>query len=840
MCVEISKKALEQGKCVVIGLQSTGESQTNEALENNEGELETFVSTPKQLLVSLIQKYFPTDIDDFDGKDPLKSMFRGIDSEERKWKRMHSQFDVDEMEKEAKRSKLFDDDNSKDEEIKGKLEEITVKAEESSEDNESEEESEEDEDEETEEEADTGSEQDGYAAIDNSQNDLYAKLLNELSDSDDDDIENSDTGGSPKNADSEEEDERALKLFCTDYSIMDPYPCAKRQRYVSEATFEKPILVKNNDVKPSTVKKIKRKPKESKPKEEKISDYARKITEQLKSVDQECSNFESYDSGFINELFTMDLSKICPSEVSSTLLAIKEELLDRAEKIGENLPINTLDALIDQLGGSDCVAEMTGRRARVIRDADGVTSYKRRNDGENVNLDMINIQEKDYFMNGKKFVAIISEAASSGISLHADRRALNKRKRVHITMELPWSADKAVQQFGRTHRSNQEHPPEYLFLISELAGEKRFVSTASKRLQSLGALTRGDRRAVAESDDLSRFSIENKYGKQALQLLYKTFCRPEDSECRPTNELKDAKFFYEARVQMIRTGVLREVNGVLTVDRENGLINKFLNRLLLMPVDIQNSIFDYFMSIFAFLVRKAKREGTYDTGTLDLGSTSDNISRAETRIFCGRLSRTSFEFLLHKIHIDRGMTWKDIQATAALHSNGIFTESIPSSKIAQKSVCFVYETTSAAETPYIIIVRPNISKTQKPGTLETFLSNHQRVTDMSECKKLWDFQYEKTASQCLHKFSNGNCKNGNKCEIGQRIRSYYVCSGSVLTAWQAIEKTFERFKRNHIQIVRIQTNENQKLVGLLVNPGTVDCLIEELVKLYDAKLIRTI
>ncbi|KAJ3606064.1 hypothetical protein NHX12_028107 [Muraenolepis orangiensis] len=492
---------------------------------------------------------------------------------------------------------------------------------------------------------------------------------------------------------------------------------------------------------------------------------------------------------------------------------MKRDLLDSLEKLAESLPPNTLDELIDELGGPENVAEMTGRKGRVVSNDDGSISYESRSELD-VPVEILNLTEKQRFMDGEKNIAIISEAASSGISLQADRRVKNQRRRVHMTLELPWSADRAIQQF------------EYVFLISELAGEQRFASIVAKRLESLGALTHGDRRAT-ETRDLSRYNFDNKYGRNALEIVMKSIVKLDSPLVSPPSDF-DGDFFKEIQNGLIGVGLvnLEDRSGGMSLDKDYNNIGKFLNRILGMEVQQQNSVFQYFADTLAAVITEAKRNGRYDMGILDLGSGDEKVQKVECKKFLTPGYTTSGHVELYTVSVERGMSWEEATHAWADQSgpdDGFYVQV----RNNRKTAILVKEVNPKKR--LFLVYRPNTGKQLK---LETYIDIKKRFKKVlsEDAKQHWIDQYKSSAKICSHAYWRGNCKKasvGLQCEVGLRCRTYFVLCGSVLSVWTKVENVLSSVSGSNVkmQIVRLRTEDGQRIVGLIIPPNCVSPLL---------------
>lgn len=135
------------------------------------------------------------------------------------------------------------------------------------------------------------------------------------------------------------------------------------------------------------------------------------------------------------------------------------------------------------------------------------------------------------------------------------------------------------------------------------------LAQVAKKLQQLGALTKGDRRA-ADASDLSQFDVDTPYGRKALLKVVEMLLQPGVSSQRPpdayvreaiglhaNSELqgKWAEYLDAAEDALANAGIDDEAS-----------TTRFLNRILGMPVKLQNMIFSHFSAELDEQIKIAK------------------------------------------------------------------------------------------------------------------------------------------------------------------------------------------------------------------------------------------
>nr|WP_256947402.1 strawberry notch C-terminal domain-containing protein [Haematobacter genomosp. 1] len=265
-----------------------------------------------------------------------------------------------------------------------------------------------------------------------------------------------------------------------------------------------------------------------------------------------------------------------------------------------------LDQIVQHFG-TEMVAEVTGRSRRIVRKGEGPAA---RLAVEN-RAPSANLAETQSFMDDGKRILVFSDAGGTGRSYHAELSARNQRLRVHYLLEPGWKADTAIQGLGRTNRTNQAQPPLFRPIATDVKAEKRFLSTIARRLDTLGAITRGQRQTGGQGLFRPEDNLESPYARAALRQLYLLLVRGKVDGC-------SLERFESA------TGLkLMDSNGVKD---ELPPITTFLNRLLALTIELQGVLFTAFEQLLEAKVEGAMAAGIYDLGLETLKAESFTVT----------------------------------------------------------------------------------------------------------------------------------------------------------------------------------------------------------------------
>ena len=216
-----------------------------------------------------------------------------------------------------------------------------------------------------------------------------------------------------------------------------------------------------------------------------------------------------------------------------------------------------------------------------------------------------NLAETAAFMQGDKRILVFSMAGGTGRSYHADLGSPNTQRRIHYLLEPGWRADQAIQGLGRTHRTHQASAPLFRPVTTDVKGERRFIATIARRLDSLGAITRGQRNSQTALGNANQTlfhdsdNLESPYAKAALRLLYAAL---HNGIIKPWSV---ERFQKATGLKIVHEGCLKE---------ELPPMPQFLNRLLALPIDEQNELFSELEARIAENIDRAKEAGTYEVG----------------------------------------------------------------------------------------------------------------------------------------------------------------------------------------------------------------------------------
>lgn len=457
--------------------------------------------------------------------------------------------------------------------------------------------------------------------------------------------------------------------------------------------------------------------------------------------------------------------------LSKKAIRMRDELIADLQQM--KVPDGPLEMLFDAFG-VDQVAEVTGRSRRVVEKADEQGHMRRVVESRSGKA---GIADAQMFQDGKKRILVFSDAGGTGKSYHADLRAKNQQQRVHYLLQPGWNASKATQGFGRSHRSNQAVAPIFRLVTTNVMGQKRFTSTIARRLDQLGALTKGQRQAgsgiFGEKDNL-----EGPIAQDALQQYYKTVSFDVLKKLGLYNSIYDS------------SGKLNEGSPDL---RD---IGKFLNRILSLEVDEQNEVFQGFYDTFDRMMDVAIANGTVDMGLENYRA--DKIEVKDEKVIRQDASGADTKYVqMTAFHKPELISYSKVQGLHQNFKGLVRTE--------DGSVRAVYEISGKTNPRTGEIQRRFKLESPVKGKASVFvektLNEQTKPVDKSEWKQAWA---EETAKAP---------------EYNESV--LHLLTGTLLPIW-------DKLPANNTRVMRVISSDGRQYLGRVIRPDQIDSVLHVL------------
>ena len=182
------------------------------------------------------------------------------------------------------------------------------------------------------------------------------------------------------------------------------------------------------------------------------------------------------------------------------------------------------------------------------------------------------------------------------------------------------SADACISAL-RPRGGSPASAPLFRPVTTDVKGERRFIATIARRLDSLGAITRGQRdsQTAMGGDGQALFresdNLESLYAKAALRRFYIALWRGNIPGWS-LDRFEDA-----TGLKLVHEGNLKE---------DLPPMPRFLNRLLALPIDEQNQLFAELEERIAANIEQAMEAGAYEVGVETVRADSLAVAGRET------------------------------------------------------------------------------------------------------------------------------------------------------------------------------------------------------------------